>query len=136
MKTMASTRITVTMERYTSSQIRQITRTEFPDGIVGLVRQAFALVSGQVQLHVGGLVVGALGSRRRERIPPEVLNVLDVLLVRCEFLDQTVVEMVGIGAERLIAFQDDHGRTVGVELLEILTGALRRLHRRRIVGGH
>jgi hypothetical protein len=62
--------------------------------------------------------------------------VLDVLLVGFEFLDQTVVVMVGIGAERLFAFQDDHGRTVGVELLEVVTGALRRLHRRRINGGH
>jgi hypothetical protein len=62
--------------------------------------------------------------------------VLDVFLVRFELLDQAVVVMVGIGAEWLIAFQDDHRRAVGVKLVEVLTGALHRLHRRRIVGGH
>jgi len=71
-----------------------------------------------------------LGSRRRERIPPEVLDVLDVFLVGFEFLDQAVVVMVGVVAEWLIAFQDDHRGTVGVELLEVVTGALDRLHRR------
>jgi len=68
--------------------------------------------------------------------PPEVLDVLDVFLVGFEFLDQAVVVMVGVVAEWLIAFQDDHRGTVGVELLEVVTGALDRLHRRRIVGGH
>ena len=39
-------------------------------------------------------------------------------------------------AERLVALQHDHGRTVGMKLLEVLTDAGHRDHRRRFFGGH
>ena len=51
-----------------------------------------------------------------------------------ELLNQAVVVVVRVGAERLIAFQDDHRRTVGVELLKHLADVLTGLQRRRILG--
>ena len=59
-----------------------------------------------------------MGAGRRQRIAPEVLDVLDVLLVLFELADQCVVKPVGVSTERLVAFQDDHRRTVGIELVE------------------
>jgi len=41
----------------------------FRTAIDGLVRQGFRPGCRQVKLNVSALVVGALGSRRRERIP-------------------------------------------------------------------
>ena len=105
------------------------------DRLHGLVRQALALVACQVDLNVGGLAVGALRSRGRQRIAPEVLDVFDVLRVGLELVDQAVVILVRGVAERLVAFQHDHRRAVGVELLEGLADALHRLQRRRVVGG-
>ena len=104
------------------------------DRVDGLVGQRLALSSGQEQLNVGGLAVAALRSRRRQRVAPEVLDVLDVLLVLLQLVDQRVVERVGVGAERLVAFQDDHRRTVGVELVEHLADVFERLIRRRFGG--
>jgi hypothetical protein len=56
--------------------------------------------------------------------------VLYVLGVLGELCDQTVVVVVGLGAERLVALQDDHRRTVGVELAEDLADPLTGLQRR------
>ena len=56
-------------------------RDDVADRSNGLVRQALALIAGQVQLNVGGLTVGALRPGGRQRIAPEVLDVLDVFLV-------------------------------------------------------
>ena len=88
----------------------------------------------QIELDVGGLVVGALRPGSRQRIAPEVLDVLDVFLVGFELVDEAVVVLVGFVAERLVALQHDHRRAVGVELLEVLADALHRLHRRRVGG--
>ena len=104
------------------------------DRLHGLVGQGLALVARQVDLDVGGLAVGALRARGGQRIAPEVLDVLDVLLVGFELVDQAVVVLVRGVAQRLVALQDDHRRAVGVELLEVLTDALHRLQRRRVVG--
>ena len=57
-----------------------------------------------------------------------------MLRVRLELVDQGVVIVVGVVAERLVAFQHDHRRAVGVEFLEVLADALHRLHRRRVLG--
>ena len=86
--------------------------------IDGLIGQRLALVAGEVQLHQCRLAVGALRAGRRQRIAPEILNVLYVLGVLGELLNQAVVVVVRVGTERLIALQDDHRRTVGVELVE------------------
>ena len=105
-------------------------RTESTDSI----GQRLALVAGEIHLHQRRLAVGALRAGRRQRIAPEVLNVLDVLGVLGELVDQAVVVVVCVGTERLVALQDDHRRTVGVELLEHLADALAGLQRRRILG--
>jgi hypothetical protein len=59
--------------------------------------------------------------------------VLDVLGVLGELVDQAVVVVVGVGTERLIALQDDHRRTVGVELAEHLADAFTGLQRRCVL---
>ncbi len=104
------------------------------DRVDGLVRRRLALGSVEKELNVGGLAVAALGSRRRQRVSPEVLDVLNVLLVLFQFVNHRVIEFVGVGAEWLVAFQDDHRRTVGVELVEYLADVFERLIRRRLGG--
>ena len=54
------------------------------DGLDRLVGQRLALVACQVHLDVGGLAVVALRARGGQRVAPEVLNALDVLLVGLE----------------------------------------------------
>ena len=51
------------------------------DGVDGLVGQDVALIAGEIDLHVGRLAVVALRAGRRQRIAPEILNVLDMLFV-------------------------------------------------------
>ena len=46
----------------------------------GLVGQRLALIAGEEHLNVGGLAVVALRSRRGQRVTPEVLDVLDMLV--------------------------------------------------------
>ena len=57
---------------------------------------------------------------------------LDVRGVLLDPLDQVVVVVVGVGAERLVALEHDHGRTVGVELAELLADVFDGLERGRI----
>ena len=114
---------------------RRGARDDVADRLDGLVRQGLALIARQIQLNVGSLPVGALRARGGQRVPPEVLDVLDMLLVGFELVDQTVIEVVRVLAEGLVAFQDDHHRTVGIELLEVLAHALHRQHRGGVVGG-
>ena len=90
------------------------------------------MITGKVDLNVGGFAVAALGSRRGQGVAPVVLDMLDVLLVLFELADQRVVIGVGVRAERLLTLQDDHGRTVGVELMKHLPDALGRDQRRRL----
>ena len=106
---------------------------DVPDRIDGLIGQRLALVAGEVQLHQCRLAVGALRAGRRQRIAPEILNVLYVLGVLGELLNQAVVVLVRVRAERLITLQDDHRRTVGIELAEHLADTFAGLQRRRIL---
>ena len=103
------------------------------DRLVGL---GAALVAAQVQLHVGRFGVGALRARRGQRVTPEVVDVLDVGLVRRQFVDQLVVEAVCLIAELVLTFQQHHRGGVGIELLKVLADAQHRDRRRRIPGGH
>ena len=57
------------------------------DSVDGLVGHRLALVSVKVQLNIRGLAVVALRARRRQRVAPEVLDVLDVLLVLFELVN-------------------------------------------------
>ncbi|EUA78557.1 hypothetical protein I553_2846 [Mycobacterium xenopi 4042] len=54
--------------------------------------------------------------------------------VRPDLGHKPVVVVVGCVAERSIALQHDHRRAVGFELVEDLTDALHRDHRRRVLG--
>jgi len=100
------------------------------------VGQRLTLVAAQVDLHQSGLAVLALRTTRRQRVAPEVLNVLDVGGVGVELLDQDVVVVVGVLAELLVALEDDHRGTVGVELLKLLPDVAHRHDRGRIRGVH
>ena len=91
---------------------------DVPDGVDRLFGQGGALVAGEVELDVDGLAVGALRARRRERISPEVLHVLDVRRIGSQLFDDAVVVMVGVVTEFVVAFQDKHREIVGVRLLE------------------
>src|SRR5882757_7697187 len=104
------------------------------DRVDGFVGGRLALTSVKKELNVGGLAVAALGSRRRQRVSPEVLDVLNVLLVLFQFVDQRVIKFVRVSTEWLVAFQDDHRRTVGVEFVEYLADVFERLIRRRFGG--
>ena len=103
------------------------------DGFVG---ERLTLLTGQVQHHVRGFAVGALGTRGRQPVPPEVLDVLDVLGVPLELADDAVVVVVRVLTERLVALDHDHHRAVGVEFVEVGAHPLHRDHRRRVFGGH
>ncbi len=99
-----------------------------------LLRQRGALIAGQVELNVNGFAVRTLSTRRRERIAPEVLHMLDVGRVGAQLLDDAVVVMVGVVAELAVAFQNKHREVVGVGLLELLAHDLHGLYRRRVLG--
>ena len=51
---------------------------DIPNSLDGFVRHGLALVPGEIQLNIRSLAVGALRSRRRQRVPPEILDVLHV----------------------------------------------------------
>ena len=76
---------------------------DFADGLAGLGAQTTAHVAGQVHLDVRGLLVVALRARGGQRIAPEILDVLNVLLVLLQALDDLVVVVVGLGPQRLVA---------------------------------
>ena len=106
--------------------------TILPDSIHRFVSQGRALVTGEIDLDVYAFTVGALRARRRERIAPEILDVLHVLRIVFQLTNHAVVVPVRVVAEFLLAFQDDHRETVGIRFLEFLAHRLHRLHRRRI----
>ena len=109
---------------------------DLADGLDGFVGLRGALVTGDVDLHVGALGVGALRARRGEPVAPEVLDVLDVLGVLAQFAHDVVVVAVRGVAERLLAFHHDHHRAVGIELVEVVSHPHHRLHRRCVQGRH
>ncbi len=101
------------------------------DRFVGLIP---AGVTGEVHLDQRGFAVVALRARRRQRITPEVLNVLNVFGVGGHLGDQHVGELVRLGAQRLIAFQHEGDEAVGVVLAEHLPDPLGGDQRRRVLG--
>ena len=107
---------------------------DVPDGLHRFIRQALAQVAGEVQRNIRGLTIGALRARRREWIPPEIVNVLHLLRIVLQLTNQPIVVPVSIGAEGLLTLQDDHRHTVRIGFLEVLTHARHRLIRRRILG--
>ena len=101
------------------------------DGFVGLTAPG---VAGQIHLDESSLAVVALRPRRRQRIAPEVLDVLDVLGIGLHFGDQHVTETVRFGTQWLFAFEHDRDQAVGVVLAEHLPHPLGCDHRRRVLG--
>ena len=88
------------------------------------VAKACALVTGEIQLHICGLTIGALRGARREWITPEILDVLHMLRIVFQLTNQAVVVLVSIVAEGLLTLQDDHRDTaVGIRFLEVLVHA-------------
>jgi hypothetical protein len=74
------------------------------DGGHRFVGLGTALVAAQVQLHVGRFGVGALGARRGQRVPPVVVDVLDMVGVLRELIDQFVVETVRVITKFVLTF--------------------------------
>ena len=85
-------------------------------------------------MNIRGLTIGALRGGGREWIGPEILDMLHMLRVVLQLTNQMIVVRVGIVAEGLLTLQDDHRHTVGIRFVEVLTHALYRLDRWRIVG--
>ncbi|SLD61819.1 Uncharacterised protein [Mycobacteroides abscessus subsp. massiliense] len=79
-----------------------------------------ALRTIEEDLHIGGPAVHTLGACRGQRIAPEVLDVLHVLVIGLELGDDVVVVLVRAVAQFVVAFQNDHRRGVRVVLLEHL----------------
>lgn len=104
---------------------------QLPNCRHGFVTGSRACISVQVHLNIGGLAVLALRGAAGERIAPEVLHVLHVLVVVFQQPNQAVVVSVRVVAELLLALQQDHGQRAGVGFLEVLAEALHRLERRR-----
>ena len=109
---------------------------DFADSLHGFVRQLRALITGDIHHHVSGFSVGALNARRRQRIPPQVQNMLHMLAILRQSIYQAVVVAVNVIAQRLLTFQDDHDRTIGIVFPEVMTDTLHRLHRRCVCGHH
>ncbi|GLE50925.1 hypothetical protein ATCCBAA256_05110 [Mycobacterium montefiorense] len=76
---------------------------DLAEGRGRLVRQPAAHVASEVNLDVRGLLIVALGTRRRQRITPEILDVLNMYLVLLDAPDDLVVVAVRFGPERLVA---------------------------------
>jgi hypothetical protein len=90
------------------------------------------LGTDQEHLHVGALAVHALGARRRQRVTPEILHVLNMGGVGIEFADDLVLEDVCAVAKFVLALQNHHRRGVRIKLLEHLADPHHRLERRGI----
>ena len=101
------------------------------DGFVGLTA---AGIAHQIRLDESGLAVAALRTRSGEWIAPEVLDVLDVFGVGPQLCDQDVGELVRLGAEWLIAFENEGDEAVGVVLAEHLSDPFGGDQRRRVLG--
>ncbi len=107
---------------YLEARRRGQPRDQLLDGFHRFVGQRLTHVAGQMHLHIGGFTVVALGAGLGQRVAPEILDMLDVLLVGLEPVDHVVVEPVGFVAEFVVplGLQHDHRRAVGVELVEHL----------------
>ncbi len=109
---------------------------DLADGVAGLGGQPTAHVAGEVDLDVRGFLVVTLGARGGQGITPEILDVLNVLLVLLESPDDLVVIAMSLRPERLVTLQQDHRRAVGVELFERRPDAHHRLERCRVRRTH
>jgi hypothetical protein len=76
------------------------------------------LISGQIQLHIGGLAIEALYARCRESITPQVLHVLHMLRIVSQFTNQSGIVLVGVLTERLLPFQHDHCGAIRIGFLK------------------
>nr|CRL79559.1 hypothetical protein CPGR_02753 [Mycolicibacter nonchromogenicus] len=97
-----------------------------------LVAGAGALGTVEEDLHVCRLAVHALRTRSGQRITPEILDVLHMLVIGFELVDDLVVVLVRLVAELVLALQHDHRRGVRVVLLKHLADVQHALIRRRI----
>ncbi|GLE53612.1 hypothetical protein ATCCBAA256_31760 [Mycobacterium montefiorense] len=70
------------------------------------------MIAGKVNLHVGCFCVIALCTRRRQRIAPEILDVLNVLSVLAQLLNQVVVKQVSFIGQWLVRLQNNHSDAV------------------------
>ena len=77
-------------------------------------------------------MVVALDTRGRESLPPEIQRMLDVFGVLLQLLDQIVVILVSVLAERFVANQGHQHEVVGVVFFEFLPDVLHPRHRRRV----
>ena len=91
------------------------------------------MAAGQIQLHICGLIIGALRGARREWIAPEILDVLHMFLVVFQLTYQAVIVCVCGIAEWMVALQDDHRQNAGFSFLEVVIHVRKRLDRRRII---
>ncbi|SKU18193.1 Uncharacterised protein [Mycobacteroides abscessus subsp. abscessus] len=99
-------------------------------GVDGLVGQRLALISGDIDLHVGGLTVLALRAPCRDRIAPVIGNMLNVFVVVIQALHQRVIELMCLRAKGFFAFKYHHRRAVRVEFVEHLADMPHRQCRR------
>ena len=111
---------------------RRGVRDDFADRGDGLVGPAATGVAIQIHLDLGGLSVIALGAGRRQRVAPEVLDVLNVFGIGPHPLDQIVAEAMRRVTEWLLTLQHDGDQAVGVVLAEHLSYPLGSDRRRRI----
>ena len=100
------------------------------DGFVGLTA---AGVADQIGLDERGFAVAALRTRRRERITPEVLDVLNAVVL-LQPGHQIVGETVRLGSQRRLAFEHERDQAVGVVLAEHRPYPLGGDQRRRVLG--
>ena len=100
------------------------------DGFVGLTA---AGVADQIGLDERGFAVAALRTRRRERITPEVLDVLNAIVL-LQSGHQIVAETVRLGTQWRIAFEHERDEAVGVVLAEHRPDPLGGDQRGRVLG--
>ncbi|CFE40580.1 Uncharacterised protein [Mycobacterium tuberculosis] len=106
-----------------------------PHRVDRVIRFGF-VVTDEVHHDVGGPIIRTLGSRRCQRIPPEVLDVRDMAGIGGKLPHQIAIEPVRVPTEWLVAFQHDRYRVIGIKLTEHLTNALDRLNRCGVAGAH
>ncbi len=91
------------------------------DRLHRFVRLGLSETPVQVQLHVGGFAVGALGGTGGERIAPEILDVLDVLGVLLQLADRGCRSTCEASSPRGSSpSEDDDRHALRVGLLEQL----------------
>ena len=90
---------------------------DLADGRDRLVGLTAAGVADQIGLDERRFAVAALRTRRRERITPEVLDVLNAIVL-LQTGHQIVAETVRLSTQRRVAFEHERDEAVGVVLAE------------------